>query len=240
MKHLPIFVIGAILSLVIRLEPPGLTFGQIWSDHIERSLARQLLPDSEHDINNGFFIIPSAEHGNVDPRSGQLELTVVDLECRAGPISLAIERSLGPEPGIEGETAGHRWRFGWDIVLHQMDSLVVIDEPPGTTIFTKKSPDSPFLSATGDRLMIADHSYQRIKRDGTTDHFDNQGRLVSREIRGGHKISLQYDKSGDLTRIEGPYKAYLQLASDKYGRLMRVSCSTGDVAGILLLRRLGT
>jgi RHS repeat-associated protein len=162
----------------------------------------------------------------IDPRLGQLFLSVTDLTVQAGPVTLEVRRALlnaGREPGL----LGNRWRLNWESRLIQAGSLILIEEATGAASFTRDGAKAEYKSAVGDRLVFEKSGRAiRTKLDRTTEIFDAQGRLVERDYRNGNRAVVQYGPDGRLARIEGPHGAYLRFTIDKAGRMTQVEAST--------------
>jgi RHS repeat-associated protein len=162
----------------------------------------------------------------IDPRSGQVILSVTDLTVQAGPITLEVRRSLqnaGRDPGL----LGSRWRLNWESRLIQAGPLVLIEDANGAVSFTREGAKGEYRSAVGDRLAF-DKSGQavRSKPDRTKEIFDARGRLVERDYRNGNRATVQYGQDGRLARIEGPHGSFLRFTSDKAGRITQAEAST--------------
>jgi RHS repeat-associated protein len=162
----------------------------------------------------------------VDPRSGQLVLSLTDLALQAGPVTLEVRRALqnaGRDPGL----LGTRWRLNWESRLIQAGPLVLIEEMAGGAPFTQEGARGEYKSATGDRLVFEKSGRAiRTKLDRTKEIFDAQGRLVERDYRNGNRVVLSYGANGRLTGIDGPHGSFLRFTISKAGRLTQVEAST--------------
>ncbi|MDE2179886.1 MAG: hypothetical protein KGJ40_03440 [candidate division NC10 bacterium] len=162
----------------------------------------------------------------IDPKSGQLFLSVTDLTVQAGPVSLEVRRSLETGKGSPG-LLGARWRLNWESRLVQARPLVLIEEMTGAVSFTQDGARGEYKSAVGDRLVFDKTGrVTRTKPDGTKETFDAKGRLVERDYRNGNKAIVQYGSDGRLARIEGPHGSALRFTIDKTGRLTQIEAST--------------
>ncbi|HEY2988784.1 MAG TPA: RHS repeat domain-containing protein, partial [Candidatus Binatia bacterium] len=131
----------------------------------------------------------------IDPRSGQLSLTVTDLVVADGPIKLELQRSLA-----SGGLLGTRWRLNWESRLSRLADLAVIDDESGSILFNQAG--SEYRSAAGERLTYEnDGRAVRRKPNESTETFDSQGRLIERADRNGNKVALRYGPDGRLARI---------------------------------------
>jgi RHS repeat-associated protein len=174
-----------------------------------------------------FAFCPTAgAQETVDPRSGQLFLSVTDLTVQAGPVTLEVRRALqnaGRVPGLLGK----RWRLNWESRLIQAGPLVLIEEMTGAAPFTQEGTRGEYKSATGDRLVFDQTGRAiRTKLDRTKETFDAQGRLVERDYRNGNRAVFSYGADGRLTGIDGPQGSFLRFTINKAGRLTQVEAST--------------
>jgi RHS repeat-associated protein len=162
----------------------------------------------------------------VDPRSGQLFLSVTDLTVQAGPTSLEIRRSLDTgkrPPGL----LGTRWWLNWESRLIQAGPLVLIEDAGIMVQFDSDGSGAGYKTASGDRLVFEKSRRAiRTKPDRTKETFDAQGRLVERDYRNGNRVVIHYSPEGRLAEIEGPRGSYLKFTADKAGRLTQVEAST--------------
>ncbi|MBI4381148.1 MAG: RHS repeat protein [candidate division NC10 bacterium] len=162
----------------------------------------------------------------IDPRSGQLVLSVTDLAVQAGPVTLEVRRSLESarrQPGL----LGTRWWLNWESRLSRAGSLVMIEAAGMTVQFDSDGSGAGYKTASGDRLVF-DKSGRaiRTKPDRTKETFDAQGRLVERDYRNGNRVVVHYSPEGRLAKIEGPRGSYLKFTADKAGRVIQVEAST--------------
>ncbi len=162
----------------------------------------------------------------IDPRSGQLVLSVTDLTLQAGPVTLEIRRSLHTGKRAPG-LLGTRWRLNWESRLVRVGALVLIEESTGSLSFSQQGPAGEYRSALGDRLVLEKTGRAvRTKLDLTKERFDVQGRLVERDYRNGNRAVVQYGPDGSLAKIGGPHGSALRFTIDKAGRLIQVEAST--------------
>jgi len=162
----------------------------------------------------------------IDPRSGQLFLSVTDLTLQAGPVSLEIRRSLQSGQRQSG-LLGTRWRLNWESRLLRAGPLVLIEESTGSLSFSQQGPAGEYRSALGDRLVFEKTGQAiRTKPDGTKEIFDAQGRLVERDYRNGNRAVVSYGPDGRLAKIDGPHGSFLRFTIDKTGRMTQVEAST--------------
>jgi RHS repeat-associated protein len=162
----------------------------------------------------------------IDPKSGQLFLSVTDLTVQAGPVTLEVRRSLETgkrPPGL----LGTRWRLNWDSRLLRAGPLVLIEDAGIMVQFDSDGSRAGYRTASGDRLAFdKDGRAIRTKPDRIKEVFDAQGRLVERDYRNGNRVVIHYSSEGRLAKIEGPRGSYLKFTADKAGRLTQVEAST--------------
>ena len=174
-----------------------------------------------------FMVVPALSAQEiVDPRSGQLFLSVTDLTVQTGPVTLEVRRALlnaGREPGL----LGNRWRLNWESRLIQAGSVILIEEATGAASFTRDGAKAEYKSAVGDRLVFEKSGQAiRTKPDRTKEIFDAQGRLAERDYRNGNRAIVRYDQAGRLAKIDGPHGSFLRFTMDKAGRVTLVEASS--------------
>jgi RHS repeat-associated protein len=170
---------------------------------------------------------PNQNDGIIDPRSGKIFLAATDLTVPAGPVTLEIRRIWQTTPGQSG-LLGKRWRMNYESRLVRAGSLAVIYETLGAILFSATQDAEHYTAPAGDALIVEGERAVRRKPDRTEETFDGQGRLVARKDRNGNAIALRYADNGSLSRIEGPYHAFLDFVCDEKGRLIEVKSSTGS------------
>src|SRR5580704_4192879 len=102
---------------------------------------------------------------SIDPRSGDLSLTVMDLVVPAGPIRLEVARSLQPFPAGFRGMLGSRWRLNWERCVLRLGKTAVVLELTQARIFeldesapqsgsTQSGSTEQFRSADGHLLTF--------------------------------------------------------------------------------------
>jgi RHS repeat-associated protein len=164
----------------------------------------------------------------IDPRSGHLLITTTDLSLPAGAVTLDASRTLQGASSV-GRLLGPSWRLNWDVTVVRVDRLAIVQDGGGTQYFSQQTENGYYRSSQGERLSFAgDGSAIRTRGDGTRDHYDIQGKLVSRDFRNGNTIRVQYTPAGRLLRLDGPKGVYLKFITSPAGLLAAVESSTGD------------
>lgn len=176
----------------------------------------------------GVLATPFVDGGNeqIDPRTGQLTMIATDLSVAAGPIDLQITRflqTIRKEPGL----LGTRWRLNWEKRVLRNEQIAVVQEGAGMTPFELDSATGLYRSLDGEQLQFLAGRAIRTLRDGTKEFFGSDGRLVRCEKRNGNQITLQYDRQGRLSRIDGPFQTFLEFQTDQTGLLTRAQASNG-------------
>jgi RHS repeat-associated protein len=173
---------------------------------------------------------PAAADIAVEPHSGRLLATVVDMAVPAGPAALTLARVLTPD-GTGGRLLGPRWRLNWEIRLVPQGADMVVSDGSGDILLKRQGAAGDYRGPAGERLAVAADGGAALARpDATTDLFDRDGRLVERDLRNGNRIRLRYGPAGGLARIEGPYGSAIDLAADATGRLVRAAAGDGSEA----------
>ena len=164
----------------------------------------------------------------IDPRSGHLLITTTDLSLPAGAVTLDVSRTLQGGSSV-GRLLGPSWRLNWDVSVVRVDRLAIVQDGGGTQYFSQQTENGYYQSSQGERLSFAgDGSAIRTRGDGTRDHYDTQGKLVSRDFRNGNTIRVQYTPAGRLLRLDGPKGVYLKFITSPAGLLAAVESSTED------------
>ena len=172
--------------------------------------------------------LPSFEQseGNIDPRSGRLFLSATDLSV-PGAVRLEVRRYLQDGQGPAG-VFGSRWRMNYESHVVRSGTLVVIDDPLGSVLFTGAPDTRRYKSPLGEELVVESGRTIRYRPDGTQEVFNERGWLEERIDRNGNKILVRYDGAGRISRIEGPNGAYLAFTCDNDGRVIEVNSSSQD------------
>ena len=162
----------------------------------------------------------------IEPRTGEMQLTATDLVVPAGPINLEVQRafqSLSRKPGL----LGTRWQLNWESRLVKNGKWATIEQASRVVIFSPDARSKLYRTPAGDSLMLGKDASVWTKPDGSREVFDPKGRLVEQDRRNGNKVTLQYDTLGRLARVEGPFQAFLNFVTDAEGRLNRIESSPG-------------
>ncbi len=163
----------------------------------------------------------------VDPHSGRLFVTTTDLVLPAGAVNLEVTRSLQQNAETKG-LLGRRWRLNWEAELMRIDPLVLIEEMTGIVSFAQEGNKTEYRGVSGERVVFDQQGRAiRTKMDGTQDIFNEQGRLIERDLRSGNKVTLHYDAGGRLSAMDGPRGNSLRFAYDETGKLTGVEASNG-------------
>ena len=167
--------------------------------------------------------------GMVEERTGHLIVSESDLVLPAGAVSLEVWRWLENDSSERG-SLGTLWRLNWESHLSQEGNRLSIRENGGTTLFQKQSNGNIWENPSGDRVtMEANGMAVREKTDCTREIYDQQGRLTRWSDGNGNTISLKYNPSGVLSRVDGPHGQYLDFSSDKNDRIVQVRASNGSI-----------
>lgn len=170
-----------------------------------------------------FGVRPAASGETIEPHSGRLLATAVDLVVPAGPSVLTLSRALVLD-GEGGRLLGPRWRLNWESRLVARGAEMLLVEGALEIVLRRDPAAGGYLGPDGERLAVAaDGQATLTRRDATIDRFDRDGRLVERDLRNGNRIRLRYAAGGQLSRIEGPGNAAIELIADAAGHLQRAS-----------------
>ncbi len=164
----------------------------------------------------------------IEPRTGELQLTATDLIVPAGPVNLEVKRSfqsLSRKPGL----LGTRWQLNWESRLVKNGKWATIEQASQVVIFSLDARSKQYRSPAGDSLVVGKDAAVWTKPDGGREVFDRQGRLIEQDRRNGNKVTLRYDTLGRLARLEGPFQAFLNFVTDEQGQLTRIESSTGAI-----------
>ena len=165
----------------------------------------------------------------IEPRTGAVTLAEVDLQLRAGAMSVNVERvyqSGESDPGLLG--AG--WRLTLEKRVVRTGGGVRIQESPGTVVFSQKAGGGTYAGPPGEQLTLEPDRTVRQRSDGASETYGVDGRLMEIRRPGGEAVSLEYDSAGHLARAAGPGGSSLRFITDPAGKLVRVDSSTGAAA----------
>jgi len=165
----------------------------------------------------------------IEPRTGTVTVTEVDLRVRAGVMSLDVERVYQSGEKAAG-MLGTAWRLTLEKRLISDTAGVRIQEAGGAIPFTLKEGAGAYAGPAGESLSLEPDRPVRQRSDGVEETYDSKGRLTEIRRPGGSAIALQYNPAGRLVRVEGPGGAFLRFVADAQGRIGRVESSTGDTA----------
>ena len=172
-----------------------------------------------------FFSLPV--HGEVNPRTGQLSLTEIDLVLPAGAITMELRRSLLPQNEVSGQL-GTRWRSNWEKQLIQTGELAILEELPAVTPFWWDEGRQAHITADGQRIERQENGvWIRHKPDTSREIYDPQGRLVEMDFNNGNRIALEYGTNGRLSQATGPAGSFIRFITDDAGKLVRAQTSSG-------------
>jgi RHS repeat-associated protein len=170
--------------------------------------------------------LPAHAQEQIDPRSGQLLLTVTDLTLQVEPVTLELRRTLLARSLPKGLFGG-RWQSNWESRVVSTPTAVVIDQVPYPIAFTREGRSTEYRSASGERLVSqSDGRFVRTMLNGTTETYDAQGRLIERDYRNGNKVIVRYGADGRIARIDGPRASFIEFTADALGRVTRVATSS--------------
>lgn len=162
----------------------------------------------------------------IEPRSGVLSVTSVDLRVQAGAISLAVQRIFEADAGGAG-LLGRGWRLNWERRLSRKDGLAGVRGPSGTLLLRREGTSDKYLSPQGNEVVFAADGAVHTLPDGRREKYDAQGRLVELDARNGNKVRVEYDAAGRLAQVTGPFGSFFKFSIDARGRLAHVESSTG-------------
>jgi len=179
-----------------------------------------------------FFIILSVcslrAQEVIDPRSGQLFVTVTDIRVQAGPVVLAVERSFEKRKEANG-LIGSRWCLNWEGSLFRAGPMAVVQDGPRFIPFDRKK-GSVYQSFAGEKVVFDEYGKGlREVPSGEKYTYDPEGRLVEIKDGNGNRISLHYSEYGILERIEGPAGAYLLFRYHDNGLVAAIESSAKTV-----------
>jgi RHS repeat-associated protein len=173
----------------------------------------------------------AANEGTVEPHSGNLYLSSVDLQMSAGAIQLEVRRDYKNQSPSAAGWLGSCWRLNWECHFSTIGPLAIIEDSYGPRTFALDQASGTYRSASGDVISVLPDGAVHKKPDGTADTFDAQGQLVARDLRNGNVIRLRYDDHGHIAEINGPCKAALQFTTSEAGRLVKIRSSDGASVG---------
>ena len=172
------------------------------------------------------------EQGRIDRHTGRYSLVLQDLAGSGGPSELRLTRSLVPPgafPNSSAHLLGLSWRCNWECQLFPgSDREILIADGAVLRHFEAVEDGSAgiFRSASGESLILGKNNATWTRADGTTDRFDESGRLRSRTM-SGTSISLTYSAAGRLARIEATDGGRLEFTYANDGKI-HVSNAAGE------------
>lgn len=173
------------------------------------------------------------DQGTIDPLSGHFRLVVEDLSAAGGPTEVRLVRSLvspGILPAATQSLLGDGWRWNWECQLVEADRGIWVVDGGVLRRFEplEGTPPGRFRSADGESLALETASASLSRLDGTTDVFDENGRLRTRTTRNT-SVSLTYDSAGRLAKVETPDSGFLEFQYVDE-QAIRVVNAVGDAA----------
>lgn len=169
----------------------------------------------------------SSDQETIDPQSGRLMLSAVDLVEPAGTMSITVRRTLVHHHAQAGLLGTH-WRLNLEKRLVYDATTAVIEEGVGGTILQKQPEQRVYRSAAGDLLTLVPAGAVRLKSDLSKELFDRQGRLVQWVDPNGNRITFSYENDR-LARVAGPFGRWVKFTTNAAGRLTRCESSSGAV-----------
>lgn len=187
------------------------------------------LPDTTTPPLHQVLITPAAEQTSqsVNPQTGLLQLSVIDLSLPAGAILLTVRRTLqngDAPPGM----LGSRWRLNWERTLFKSDQQVLVSDDLESTAFTWDAAAQCYRAPGNGTVHLQANEAVHALPNGDQEFFDAQGRLIRMRDRNGNQVELTYGPDGLLAQIDGPYAAKLKFFAHPGGLLSRVESSTGS------------
>ncbi len=167
---------------------------------------------------------PARADDTVDPMSGKLAVTAVDIAVSGGAVNLAVTRSLGSGDGAFGAA----WSHNWDAHLVKSGNAMVLYQGSATVNFAADG--NQYKAEGGATITGFNGGYAIHRTDLVTDFFDAQGRWIQRGYDNGYAAVLKYDAAGRLTGIDGPLGGSLVFTLDNAGHVTRIASSNGDTA----------
>jgi RHS repeat-associated protein len=167
---------------------------------------------------------PARADDTVDPTSGKLAVTVVDIAVSGGAVNLPVTRSLGSGDGAFGAA----WSSNWDAHLVKSGNAMVLYQGSATVNFAADG--NQYKAEGGATITGFNGGYAIHRADLVTDYFDAQGRWMQRSYDNGYAAVLKYDAGGRLTGIDGPLGGSLVFTLDNAGHVTRIASSNGDAA----------
>lgn len=175
------------------------------------------------------LITPAAEQTSqtVNPQTGLLQLSVIDLSLPAGAVLLTVRRTLQNDDAPPG-MLGSRWRLNWERTLFKSDQQVLISDDLGSTAFTWDAAAQGYRRPGHGTVSFQENAAVHALPNGDQEYFNAEGRLVRMRDRNGNQVELNYGPDGSLKQIDGPYATKLQFFTHPNGLLSRVESSTGS------------
>jgi RHS repeat-associated protein len=169
---------------------------------------------------------PARADDTVDPTSGKLAVTVMDIAVSGGAVVLPVTRSLGSGDGAFGAA----WSSNWDAHLAKSQSGKTLVLIQGGTTVNFAADGNQYKAEGGATITGISGGVALHRADLVTDYFDLEGRWTQRNYDNGYAAALKYDAGGKLTRIEGPLGSSLVFTRDNAGHVTRIANSNGDAA----------
>jgi len=162
----------------------------------------------------------------VEPLSGELVGSEVDLTLPAGPLNLEVSRFYSADRTFAG-LLGKRWVCNWEVLLVKGKDGILIRSGSGETLFEPTRSSGEYRNLSGERLDLRKNGEAVLTAaDRSKSIFDVRGRLIGVEDRNGNRIQLKYDGAGRPRRVEGPRGSSLDFTLNAEGRLTVVSASS--------------
>ncbi len=113
-----------------------------------------------------------------------------------------------------------------------LNSCTVAATTYNTTCFTAQwviLQPGQSLCATTQAQLLPPTTYTLSRQDGSVEHYDANGRLVSETDRNNRITSYGYNGAGQLTSVTGPFGHTLAVGYDGNGRISSITDPAGGV-----------
>jgi len=160
----------------------------------------------------------------IDLQSGNLFLSVEDLQISAKGFYLQLLRSYNSHLASSGGLFGNGWSFNYGDSISLEGTKRIFSEGDGSYLEFAYNGSNSFLSPAGYsnyRLYNWSNGYHSLaNRDGWTKWFDDDGFLINVTSAEGLSIKLTYSSS-ILTKVEDSNGHWLSFTSQS-GRIVTV------------------
>lgn len=168
--------------------------------------------------------------------TGRLQKTFTDLTVPGVGPSLTITRTYQSQDWATS-LLGHGWMFNFGkklIITRNKDGekIVGVRQETGEKNFFREEPNGTLelladYGVTYDFIKDSDDTYIIINRDGSIQHVNIDGKIISIIDKNGNQLLFEYDLVGCLSRITNASGNYVDFQLGPNGKIASISDNLG-------------